>query len=183
MRTLNLRDVVEMVERTIEGHEDYKYSDEELYVRMKYCVNVLYDMDDYDSDDAFEAGNRKGKSNFRPGCLIGTLLINEKIVDMDWFFDTETNGSSFFGLKDDIEEDKGIYFTPIASTFLSRAQGSQDEGFSWADSYWKAWEGTLNYWMSMYGKMRRDELIQEDTEYIQSLFGQFRPKEENAVSS
>ncbi len=180
---LNLRTVVELVEKVIqERGENYVYTNEETYLRSRSCTNVLFDI--VDTSGAMDSNSKENKTNFRPGCIVGSAVLAAELMDMDWFFLYIRNNSPFNTILDGVKEEFGVPYTNIAYDFLGYCQERQDSyvGFTWKQAYDYAWEKVLKN--SLRGRDFYNASFvpdQGDLEYIQELFGDFRPEEKNAA--
>lgn len=177
MQLVDLKTAVEWVEAEIEKRgADYRYTKEPLYKRKSQCVNVLFDYDpDFviaSAEDEYELDNpnsKVGKNNFRPGCVVGAA-VTSNLVDQDWIFHMEANSAGVGELFKKLYSSGTAYLTFEAQQFLTAVQSRQDTGRSWGDAYSLSLQDAL-----------RDMSAQSeecDEEYLQSVFGPFRPREE-----
>src|ERR1041385_5857339 len=179
---LNLRTVVELVEKVIrERGENYMYTNEETYHRVRTCTNVLFDIVDF---EGICDVTRKHKKNFRPGCIVGSAILSTGLVDIDWFFYDFRNSPTAENLLEDIRRDFDVTSTGMARDFLSCCQDLQDDskGYTWKQAYDYAWEQVLS---RIDSDFYNESFVHDegDLEYIQECFGKFRPEEENAAVS
>lgn len=182
---LNLRTVVELVEKVIqERGENYVYVEEENYLQTGGCVNVLYDIINPEVDYGYPS-SKDNKTNFRPGCIVGSAALATGLVDLDWFFHMDRNGASYDSILSELEYDFGVPATALATDFLMACQVRQDssEGYTWKEAYDYAWKRVL--WGAATGRTSTwgGNPNREDLEYIQECFGKFRTEEENAAVS
>src|SRR5690348_5545455 len=173
---LNLRTVVGLVEKVIrERGEPYVYTEEDCYKQSPSCVNVLFDFE-YPFT-GFYPNDKSNKTNFRPGCIVGSAALATGLMDMDWFFENNLNDSVYGSVLEGIAREFDVKNTRLARNFLGYCQERQDShvGYTWKQAYDYAWENVLRFPLNgLY-------LDQDDLEYVQECFGKFRPEEENVA--
>lgn len=176
-----LMEIIDLAEAEIAKRgSDYRYTDEPLFQQYGRCVNVLFDyMEDADMNDwrVRDSDCLDGKTNFRPGCLVGSVLLN--YTDMSWFLGMNVNGSSAYDVTCMMEQEGIAKVSGLALNYLRVVQGQQDSGATWGEAHWKGLEGVLRY----ADEKDCTKATQAEREYLESIFGARRPAEEKESSA
>lgn len=182
MIEVNLETVVKWAEAEVEKRGgDYNYQSEPLYKKQGSCVNVLFDYDEdaeehqapdwHTRDNAQSIFTKIGKKNFRPGCIVGSI-VTTNLVDQDWIFEKNVNGAGVGELAFALNIDDKAGFTSTATRFMRGAQAAQDGGKTWSEALMCGWERVFKAYSN------REFCGETDMDFAFSIFGQPRPREE-----
>jgi hypothetical protein len=194
MYTYEISDVIDSALSLVQNKgSDYRYTDEPLYQDKRRCVNVLFDYEDKYNDakggdypsastSVRDVSKLDGKKNFRPGCLVGSIVLDITDADMGWFFQHGRNGRASSETIGDLQVDGLGTFSPLAGVFLRELQSIQDAGKTWGEAYASAVQHTLRVYCTSadaYYKPTKGEI-----RWIQYTFGDHQgPKEDSAAVS
>lgn len=178
---INLMEIVGLAENEIAKRgNDYRYTSEPLYVEKKRCVNVLFDFMEganRENCDVSDVNMLEGKTNFRPGCLVGSIALN--YTNMGWFMAKGLNGVSSYELFDRLKEDGLADISPLSTVFLRVVQASQDNGDTWGEAFWKGMQEVLK----VADNHEHAKALPEERLYLESIFGSPRPVADKELSA
>lgn len=174
--TYDISHVVSLADRQLEIRgADYRYTDEPLYQKNRRCVNVLFDYEDkyinnLDSADynIRDVNKLDGKRNFRPGCLVGSIVLDGTQAGMSWFMQYGRNGSTSGDIIGELGKDFGVTFSPLAATFLRELQSNQDDGSTWGEAYERAIQWVLRLYC---GNSEYYKATEKESAWIQYIWG------------
>lgn len=174
-----LMEIIDLAEAEIAKRgSDYRYTDEPLFQQHGRCVNVLFDYTEKADLSIWEVSSPSrldGKTNFRPGCLVGSIFLN--YTEMGWFMQKGHNGSDSSDIISVLRSDGLADISPLASRYLRVVQDRQDGGSTWGEAHW---DGLQEVLMSASSRINATP---GEWEYLESIFGARRPAEEKESSA
>lgn len=176
-----LMEIIDLAEAEIAKRgSDYRYTDEPMYKVHNRCVNVLFDyMEGADMNDweVLDCDRLEGKTNFRPGCLVGSIMLN--YTDMSWILGRGLNSAGSYDVTRRMSTEGIANFSNLAFLYLRVVQSAQDNGATWGEAHWKGLEDVLR----CADEHDHTKATPAEHEYLESIFGAPRPADDRENSA